>query len=352
MDPAVPDRAVDPRWLQLQPGPHPSPVNSSVGNDAYFSEIERLDRIGGGVAGTVYKALHRPSGRLYALKVISGRHRHHHHQGCSPRCRIFHDIKAIGDVDPHPNVVSCHEVHDGGGEIQVLLDYVDGGSLEGAHIGDEQRLSKLAVQMLSGLAHLHKRKVVHRDLKPSNLLVDSLGNIKIADWISRILAQNMDPWESSGRPVPYMSPERINPDLKKGDYDESSGDIWSVGVCILEIYAGRFPYANGKQMNWLGLMFKIGNSEPPQAPPTASIEFRDFIACCLQKDPGKRWTADQLLRHPFVLLNHQVRPNCTALDFLCFWDNSIFDPLCRKESALSGLSLHWPWRQLIQPSLT
>lgn len=314
MDPTSSDRATDSRWIQLPPGALQSHVNSSVGNDADFSQIERLDRIGSGVAGTMYKVLHRPSDRLYALKVISG----HQHKDFANRCQMCHEIKALGDMDQHPNVVSCHGVRDSDGEIQVLLDYVDGGPLEGVHIQDERRLSKLALQMLSGLAHMHERKVVHRDIKPSNLLVDSLGNIKIADWISRIVAKNMDTWESSGRPVPYMSPERINPDLKGGDYDESAGDIWSVGICILQIYEGRFPYAKGKQMKWLGLMFKIGNTEPPQAPSTGSMDFRDFIACCLRKDPSKRWTADQLLKHPFVLSqNHQVcTPDCTSTSYV------------------------------------
>ncbi|KAK4803790.1 hypothetical protein SAY86_003607 [Trapa natans] len=305
MDPTSSSRATDdPRWLQLPPGPPQTSASFIAGDGADFSQIERLHRVGCGAVGTsVYKVLHRPSGRLYALKVISG----HRHKDCPDRCPIFREIKVLGGVEKHPNVVSCHGVRDSDGEIEVLLDYVDGDSLEGAHIQDEQRLSKLAFQMFSGLAHLHERKLVHRDIKPSNLLVDSLGNLKIADWISRIQSQNMNTVESSGRPVPYMSPERINPDLKGGDYAESAGDIWSIGICILEIYEGRFPYARGKQMKWLGLMFKIGNSEPPQAPAAASLEFRDFVACCLQKDPSKRWTADQLLRHPFVLShnNHQ-----------------------------------------------
>ncbi|XP_068653966.1 mitogen-activated protein kinase kinase 5-like [Aristolochia californica] len=96
---------------------------------------------------------------------------------------------------------------------------------------------------------------------------------KIADYgVSRILAQTMDPCNYSVGTIAYMSPERNNTDHNHGSDDGYAGDIWSLGLSILECFL----------------------------PPTASKEFRSFIGCCLQKDPAKTWTAAQLLTHPFV----------------------------------------------------
>lgn len=263
-----------------------------------FSDLDRINRIGSGAGGTVYKVIHRPTGRLYALKVIYGNHED------SVRRQMCREIEILRGVN-HPNVVKCHEFYEHNGEIQVLLEFVDGGSLEGTHIGLEAQLSDVARQILSGIAYLHRRKIVHRDIKPSNLLIDSRKNVKIADFgVSRILEQTMDPCNSSVGTIAYMSPERINTDLNHGQYDGFAGDIWSFGVSILEFFLGRFPFAVGRQGDWASLMCAICMSQPPEAPPTASRDFREFIACCLQREPARRWTPNQLLHHPFITRNN------------------------------------------------
>uniref|UniRef100_A0A5B6YIN9 mitogen-activated protein kinase kinase n=1 Tax=Davidia involucrata TaxID=16924 RepID=A0A5B6YIN9_DAVIN len=288
--------------LPLPPSSAPSSSSSSSSSNSAstplnFSELDRINRIGSGSGGTVYKVLHRPTGKLYALKVIYGNH------DDSVRRQICREIEILRDVD-HNNVVKCHDMFDHAGEIQVLLEYMDSGSLEGKQILPEASLADLSRQILSGLLYLHRRKIVHRDIKPSNLLINSRKQVKIADFgVSRILAQTMDPCNSSVGTIAYMSPERINTDLNQGMYDGYAGDIWSFGVSILEFYLGRFPFAVGRQGDWASLMIAICMSQPPAAPLTASREFRDFIGCCLQRDPARRWPAVQLLRHPFITQN-------------------------------------------------
>ncbi|XP_031257868.1 mitogen-activated protein kinase kinase 5-like [Pistacia vera] len=295
--------------------PLPLPPNSvtstSQNNNIVmsFNELDRLNRVGSGCGGTVYKVVHRPTSRVFALKVIYGNH------DDAVRRQILREIEILRDVD-HPNVVKCHDMFDHNGEIQVLLEFMDGGSLEGLRIAHENLLSDLAGQVLSGLSYLHRRHIVHRDIKPSNLLINSRKVVKIADFgVSRILAQTMDPCNSSVGTIAYMSPERINTDLNQGQYDGYAGDIWSLGVSMLEFYLGRFPFSVGRQGDWASLMMAICMSQPPEAPPTASMEFRDFIRCCLQRDPHSRWTAAQLLQHPFILRGgaNQVNQNLHQL---------------------------------------
>ncbi|KAA8540188.1 hypothetical protein F0562_024249 [Nyssa sinensis] len=286
--------------LPLPPNSAPSSSSNSTpprsaALSLNFSQLERINRVGSGSGGTVYQVRHR--GQLYALKVIHG----HHEE--SVRRQICREIEILRDVD-HSNVVKCHDMFDHAGEIQVLLEYMDGGSLEGKHIYHEPTLADYSRQILSGLLYLHRRKIVHRDIKPSNLLINSRKQVKIADFgVSRILDQTIDACNSSVGTIAYMSPERINTDINQGMYDGYAGDIWSFGVSILEFYLGKFPFAVGRQGDWASLMCAICMSQPPEAPPMASREFRNFIACCLQRDPAKRWPAGNLLRHPFITQN-------------------------------------------------
>ncbi|CAM8901211.1 unnamed protein product [Rhodiola kirilowii] len=262
-----------------------------------FSELERGNRIGSGAGGTVYRVIHKPTNTQYALKVISGDHEE------SVRRQIYREIEILRGVD-NPNVVKCHEIFDHSGKIQVLLEYMDGGSLEGKRITNEASLADLTRQILSGLAYLHRRHIVHRDIKPSNLLINGRRQVKIADFgVSRVLEQTIDPCNSSVGTIAYMSPERINTDLNHGKYDGYAGDIWSLGVSVLEFYLGKFPFAVGRHGDWASLMCAICMSQPPEAPMSASREFRDFIACCLQREPARRWSARQLLQHPFIVQN-------------------------------------------------
>ncbi|KAK8954344.1 Mitogen-activated protein kinase kinase 5 [Platanthera zijinensis] len=261
-----------------------------------FSDLERVRRVGSGSGGTVWMVRHRPTGRIFALKVIYGNHEE------DVRRQILREIEILRTAD-NPFVVRCHGMYDHAGEIQILLEYMDGGSLEGRQISSERFLADVARQTLAGLSYLHRQKIVHRDIKPSNLLINAARQVKIADFgVGRILAQTMDPCNSSVGTVAYMSPERINTDLNHGVYDGYAGDIWSFGLSVLEFYLGRFPFGEnlGRQGDWASLMCAICYSNPPEAPLTASREFRSFISCCLQKEPARRLTAVQLLQHPFI----------------------------------------------------
>ncbi|KAJ7562563.1 hypothetical protein O6H91_03G074600 [Diphasiastrum complanatum] len=204
-----------------------------------------------------------------------------------------------------PYVVQCYGVFERGGEISLVLEYMDGGTLANVLAAQrkisERYLAEVTRQVLKGLMYLHSNKIVHRDIKPSNLLINCRQQVKIADFgVSTELAHTLAQCNSFVGTCAYMSPERFDPDGNGGHYD-CSADIWSLGLTLLECAVGHFPCLDpGQKADWPTLMWVICMSDPPSPPADASPEFQSFIRSCLQKDAVQRPTASWLLNHPFL----------------------------------------------------
>ncbi|ELR21067.1 mitogen-activated protein kinase kinase kinase [Acanthamoeba castellanii str. Neff] len=144
----------------------------------------------------------------------------------------------------------------------------------------ELQLASIITSVLHGLAYLHTMGVPHRDLKCSNILMNELGDAKLADfgmpylWMRTLMkAQGITP-----------SPLWLAPEVYAGETFNQAADIWSLGITVIEMADGQPPYAT---------------EEPMRDPSKWSPAFLDFISQCLQKDPTKRPSARELLRHDF-----------------------------------------------------
>jgi serine/threonine protein kinase len=167
----------------------------------------------------------------------------------------------------------------------------------------ESVLAKIAWSVLRGLAFLHRRRIIHRDIKPSNLLINHLGDVKIADFgIIRDLQDGEEFARTFTGTLTYMSPERV-----LGLPYSLNSDVWSAGLSVLACALGRDPY-DGSIGYW-ELMTKLQGEEMPPLPPSDrySPAFFDFLAQSLQKDPSARPSAAALLDHPFL-----ARPRAKA----------------------------------------
>lgn len=264
------------------------------------TDLEKLQVLGHGNGGTVYEVRHKRTSAVYALKVV--------HSDCDPTVRrqVFREMEILRRTDS-PFVVRSHGILEmPAGDIGILMEYMDAGTLDGLLKAEgtfsEKTLAEVARQVLNGLNYLHSHKIVHRDIKPSNLLVNRKMEVKIADFgVSKIMCRSLDACNSYVGTCAYMSPERFDPDTYGVNYDGYAGDIWSLGLTLLELYVGHFPFLPlGQRPDWATLMCAICFGEPPSSPKGTSEEFRSFIECCLQKESDKRWSVSQLLSHPFV----------------------------------------------------
>ncbi|KAJ8771947.1 hypothetical protein K2173_027124 [Erythroxylum novogranatense] len=275
--------------------------NSSTVSAISCNDIEKIQVLGHGNGGTVYKVRHKRTSQVYALKVVHG--------DTDPlvRRQVFREMEILRRTDS-PYVVQCHGIYEKSfGDIAILMEYMDMGTLDSVlrqkGTFSESKLAHVARQVLSGLNYLHAHKIIHRDIKPSNLLVNQKMEVKISDFgVSKIMCRTLDACNSYVGTCAYMSPERFDPDTYGGNYNGYAGDIWSLGLTLLELYLGYFPLLSpGQRPDWATLMCAICFGDPPSLPENASEKFRSFIECCLQKESSKRWTTTQLLSHPFLL---------------------------------------------------
>ncbi|KAJ7553601.1 hypothetical protein O6H91_06G104900 [Diphasiastrum complanatum] len=264
-----------------------------------LADLETVKVIGKGSSGVVQLVRHKWTGQIFALKVIQMNIQE------TVRKQIVQELK-INQSSLCPYVVICYDAFYNNGVISIVLEYMDGGSLQDVikevKVIPEPYLAVICKQVLQGLMYLHhQRHIIHRDIKPSNLLVNHKGEVKITDFgVSAVLASSMGQRDTFVGTYTYMSPERIS-----GSIYGYESDIWSLGLTLLECAIGRFPYLPPGQeegfLNFYELLETIVEDPPPFAPADQfSSEFCSLISACIQKEPKNRMSAADLLQHPFL----------------------------------------------------
>jgi len=256
-------------------------------------------KIGSGSYGSVYKALDKETGRIFAVKKAQ------FEEGDSEdrklRDRITDELSICKDLR-HPNIVSYlgHEYTDC--SLYIYLEYVAGGSMSSVlnEFGplDHALLASSTQQLLDGLQYLHTRSVPvsHRDIKGANILVDLSFCVKLADFGCSKRSSNTKSFTTVGS-IPWMAPEVIS---QQDGYGRKA-DVWSLGCTVIEMATAEKPWGKNTFDNIMFAMRHIGlsNNTPP-VPETVSGACQDFIEKCTRRQPDDRPWTEELLQHPFV----------------------------------------------------
>ncbi|TPX67349.1 hypothetical protein SpCBS45565_g03850 [Spizellomyces sp. 'palustris'] len=263
---------------------------------------ELMEHIGTGSYGEVFKARSRVTGELAAVKVIKL-------EAGEELDDVLHEVNFLRDCN-HRNVVSyigCYMKKGavrGQKHIWIVMEFCGGGSVEASYKGlrgalTEQEITCIIRESLTGLAFLHSCNKMHRDIKCGNILMTENGQIKIADFgVSTQLTRTFSKRHTFiGTPY-WMAPEVITAEQQGTAYDYKA-DVWSLGITAMEMAECSPPMFD---MHPMRVLFMIPKLDPPKLKDQTkwSPAFRDFLHVCLEKDPDKRPTADQLLQHPFV----------------------------------------------------
>jgi hypothetical protein len=262
-----------------------------------LEDLKKLGALGAGSQGTVDKMLHVPSGRLIALKNVKLTTDENFIKALKIELNTLRDCKS-------EYIVKCFGAYSNQDGIIIALEYMDKGSL-----GDvikscgslpEVIIGMITFQVLKGLEYLHKTiKVIHRDIKPSNLLLNSEGQVKIADFgVSGTIESTFECKHTWVGTLPYMSPERC-----KGEGYNFDTDLWSLGLTIVEMAIGKYPYQEAgekSKLTFWDVLECISSKPVPKLPDNFTEDIKDFVAICLRKEVGTRSSATELLQHKFV----------------------------------------------------
>ncbi|XP_067928158.1 cyclin-dependent kinase 2-like [Watersipora subatra] len=299
-----------------------------------MENFDRIEKIGEGTYGVVYKAKDNQTGDLVALKKI----RLDSESEGVPSTAI-REISLLKELD-HPKVVKLLDVIHADSQLYLVFEYLDNDLKKFTDSYTDQLPMQLVksycYQLLQGIAYCHAHRVLHRDLKPQNLLIDKHGNIKLADFgLARAFAVPVRMYTHEIVTLWYRPPE-----ILLGDKVYSTAvDIWSIGCIFAELVTKKPLFPGDSEIDQLYRIFRtFGTPDEKSWPgvtklpdykkkfpkfertglvnvlPRLDKQGRDLIKRLLIYEPSSRISARDALNHPYFQRMHTqetISNNCS-----------------------------------------
>ncbi|XP_039238663.1 uncharacterized protein LOC113990269 isoform X4 [Pipra filicauda] len=248
----------------------------SEGNPTKKYTLQQI--IGQGSCGRVFRGVDIDTGRQVAIKKMFL---------CKEKYAreiILTEVSLLRCVR-HPNIIRYIDSYVFNEELWIVMEYVEGCPLStvvSLQALEEEMIASISRECLKALDFLHSNRVIHRDIKSDNILLGMDGSVKLIDfgycaWLK--------PWEKKRRSF-IGTPYYMAPEMLIGDKYDAKVDIWALGITALEMVDGPTR----------------PKDKPPQLKTRRNLspEFHSFLHSCLKRNEKRRWTAGQLLKHPFL----------------------------------------------------
>lgn len=246
-----------------------------------FASYDIEDVIAEGALATVYKCGQASTKQPLAVKVLSQQLLARHPEIAD---RFTRDAPALARLN-HPNVVQLVDLGVTGGLPYLVMRYVDGGSLKTLLAQgklDLRRKLSIALHICKALGYAHRNGVAHGDFKPANVLISSQGNVAVADFG---FAGLVDTLPNEGGPV-MGDPHYLSPEQKAGARISVSGDVYSLGVVLYQLFSGHLPQQP--------LAF------PSYFDPSIPDYVDKIITGCLNPAPDQRFASADVVREKLL----------------------------------------------------
>ncbi|WWC85430.1 uncharacterized protein L201_000293 [Kwoniella dendrophila CBS 6074] len=288
---------------------------------------DKLEIIGKGAYGAVYKGQHKPTGHIVALKIINLDTEDDDVGDIQKEIALLQQLMLGGSgsgsggsnnsngITPVPNVVKYYGSLMDGPKVWIIMELAEGGSIR--TVSRAQPLKELHIclimrEVLQALAALHKNGVIHRDLKAANvLLTTSPPRILLCDFGVAALLQSSTSKRSTFVGTPYwMAPEVVT----EGRLYDSKADIWSLGITLLEMAYGEPPMYGQPAARAVMMLSDRKMRAPKLEGDHWSKEMREFVLGCLNEEPSDRLNAEELLKLKWI--KQQQKTPLTVLNEL------------------------------------
>ncbi|XP_063037471.1 serine/threonine-protein kinase PAK 3-like [Melospiza melodia melodia] len=257
----------------------------------------KLEYIGSGTFGDVCRAVDNATGGEVAIKKINLK-------GLRKKKLKVNELMVM-KINRNPNLVNYLDSYLVGDELWLVMEFMDGGTLSdiiSKTCLSEDQMAAIFQECLRGLYFLHSNHVIYRDVKSCNILLRTNGSVKLADF--GLFAQ-LTPEQSRRSSVAGTS-GWLAPEVVTGQPYGPKVDIWSLGIVGIEMVEREVPCRNAVPVS-AQLLTARGERPQLRQPNRFSSCLRDFLSCCLQIDVKCRWSAKELLKHPFI---RSAKPPC------------------------------------------
>ena len=255
-----------------------------------IGSYEIVSPLGSGGMGTVYRALDTKLNRPVAIKFLSNEL-----ADAAARRRFQREAQLASSLN-HPHLLTVHDTGEFEGRQYLVTEFVDGCTLKDWGRAEKRtwrQIVELLIGVADGLSAAHAAGITHRDIKPANILVARNGYAKLADFGLAKLTETSTPEDVTAvrddltRPgmimgtVDYMSPEQAS-----GRAVDARGDVFSFGVVLYELLAGRKPFAGATDLE---VLKTITHGAPEPLSEEVPAALRSVVEKALEKDPDDRY---------------------------------------------------------------
>ena len=253
-------------------------------------EVQEIIGVGG--MSVVYKAYDNVDDRTVAVKILKDEFLNNEEF----KRRFKNESKAIALLS-HENIVKVYDVNFGEKLQYIVMEYIDGITLK-EYINKQNSISWndalfFMTQILRAVQHAHDKGIVHRDIKPQNIILLPNGNIKVTDFgIARFSRSDTKTLtEQAIGSVHYIAPEQA-----KGEVTDEKADIYSIGVVLYEMLAGKVPFDSENAVSVALMQVQANAQKLTQINPDIPKGLEQICVHAMQKNPRDRYqTATEML---------------------------------------------------------